>query len=75
MYQAARVSAEGVAFDQKKVPSDITLTDTSITLMLIPKGEIDPHDITTAVNNGRCRNSFDYTDSRPRRSLRLLGQV
>ena len=58
------VTVEGVTFDLKKVPSEITLTDKSITLMLIPKSEIDPHDITTVVNNGRYRNAIDYTDSR-----------
>ena len=46
------VTVEGVTFDLKKVPSEITLTDKNITLMLLPKSEIDPHDITTAVNNG-----------------------
>ncbi len=58
------VTVEGVTFDLKKVPSEITLTDKSITLMLLPKSEIDPHDITTVVNNGHYRNEIDYTDSR-----------
>ena len=58
------VTVEGVIFDLKKVPSEITLTDKSITLMLVPKSEIDPHDITTVVNNGHYRNKIDYTDSR-----------
>ena len=58
------VTVEGVTFDLKKVPSEITLTDKSITLMLVPKSEIDPHDITTVVNNGHYRNTINYTDSR-----------
>ena len=58
------VTVEGVTFDLKKVPSEITLTDKNITLMLIPKCEIDPHDITTVVNNGHYRNTINYTDSR-----------
>ena len=58
------VTVEGVTFDLKKVPSEVTLTDKSITLMLIPKIEIDPDDITTVVNNGHYRNMIDYTDSR-----------
>ncbi|WP_316638327.1 dockerin type I repeat-containing protein, partial [uncultured Ruminococcus sp.] len=58
------VTVEGVTFDLKKVPSEVMLTDTSISLMLIPKSEIDPHDITTVVNNGRYINRIDYTDSR-----------
>ncbi len=44
--------------------SEVTLTDKSITLMLVPQSEIDPHDITTVVNNGHYRNEIDYTDSR-----------
>ncbi len=58
------VTVDGVTFDLKKVPSEITLTDKSITLMLIPKSEIDPHDIMTVINNGHYRNAIDYTDSR-----------
>ncbi len=58
------VTVEGVTFDLKKVPSEITLTDKSITLMLLPKSEIDPHDIMTVVNNGHYINQIDYTDSR-----------
>ena len=57
------VTVEGVTFDLKKVPSEVTLTDKSITLMLMPKSEIDPHDITTEVNNGHYINQIDYTDS------------
>ena len=58
------VTVEGVTFDLKKVPSEVTLTDKSVTLMLVPKSEIDPRDITTIVNNGHYRNAIDYTDSR-----------
>ena len=58
------VTVEGVTFDLKKVPSEITLTDKSVSLMLIPKSEIDPHDITTVVKNGDYINQIDYTDSR-----------
>ncbi len=58
------VTVEGVTFDLKKVPSEVTLTDKSITLMLIPKCEINPHDITTVVNNSHYINQIDYTDSR-----------
>ena len=58
------VTVEGITFDLKKVPSEVTLTDTSITLMLVPKSEIDPHDIMTVVNNGHYINQIDYTDSR-----------
>ena len=58
------VTVEGVTFDLKKVPSEIALTDKSITLMLLPKIEIDPRDITTVVNNGHYINQIDYTDIR-----------
>ena len=62
------VTVEGVTFDLKKVPSEVTLTDKSITLMLIPKCEIDLHDIMTVVNNGHYINQIDYTDSRLKES-------
>ena len=58
------VTVESVTFDLKKVPSEVTLTDKNITLMIVPQSEIDPHDITTVVNNGHYRNAIDYTDSR-----------
>lgn len=58
------VTVKGVTFDLKKVPSEVTLTDKNITLMLLPKSEIDPHDITTVINNGPYRNEIDCTDSR-----------
>ena len=62
------VTVEGVTFDMKMVPSEITLTDENIskavTLLLIPQSEIDPYDVTTVVNNGQYTNRIDYTDSR-----------
>lgn len=62
------VTVEGVTFDLKKVPSEVTLNDENIskgvTLILIPQSEIDPYDVTTVVNNGHNRNVIDYTDSR-----------
>ena len=62
------VTVEGVTFDLKKVPSDVVLNDDNlsngVTLMLIPQNEIEPHDVTTVVNNGRFINRIDYADSR-----------
>ena len=58
------VTVEGVTFDLKKVPSEVTLTDKNITLMIVPQSEIDPHDITTVVNNSHYINQINYTDSR-----------
>ena len=61
--QKATVSADGktatvgdVSFNISKLPDTLSITDSnkdkSINMMIIPKSEVDYHDMTTVVNNG-----------------------
>ena len=73
--QKATVSADGktatvgdVSFNISKLPDTLSITDSnkdkSINMMIIPKSEVDYHDMTTVVNNGVYSFAMDYTDRR-----------
>lgn len=63
---AKQISVSGTAFDVSKIKATYTITDSNcvkgVTLILIPKSDVNPADITTVINNGNIRNVIDYTD-------------
>lgn len=63
---AKQVCVSGVTFDVSKIKASYTLTGSNctkgVTLILIPKSDVNPSDITTVINNGSTRYVIDYTD-------------
>lgn len=63
---AKQVTVSGVTFDVSKIKASYNLTDTNcekgISLILVPKSEINPSDITTVINNGAISEVIDYSD-------------
>lgn len=77
--ECASISSDGktatvgdISFNIAKLPDSITITDsnknTGFTLMIVPKVDIDYHDMTTVVNNGNYSFAMDYADSRIKES-------
>lgn len=65
---AKQVTVSGVILDVSKIKASYNLTDKNcakgISLILVPKSEIIPSDITTVINNGTIREVVDYSDSK-----------
>lgn len=57
-----------VSFNVSKLPDTVSITDSNrdkgITLMIVPKTNVDPSDMITVVNNGQYYYSIDYSDRR-----------
>ena len=73
--QTASISSDGktatiddISFNVAKLPDTISITDSNkesgTTLMIVPKSNVDYHDMTTVVNNGNYQYIVDYTDSK-----------
>lgn len=63
---AKQVCVSGVTFDVSKIKASYNLTDSNcskgVTLILIPKSDVNPADITTVINNGNTRYVIDYSN-------------
>ena len=62
------VTVGDVVFDVSRIPTSVTIDDNTKNLManliLEPKSEINPYDITVIVNHGMYHNRMDYSDPR-----------
>ena len=60
------VTVDDVTFDVSRIPTSVTIDDSTANLktnlVLKPKSEINPYDITVIVNNGMCINKIDYSN-------------
>ena len=62
------VTVGDVVFDVSRIPTSVTIDDSTANLkanlVLKPKSEINPYDITVIVNHGQYINRIDYSDPR-----------
>ena len=60
------VTVDDVTFDVSRIPTSVNIDDNTASLktnlVLKPKSEINPYDITVIVNNGMCINKVDYSN-------------